>query len=157
MWGALRDSPLRPLPPVAQLLNDVFVVGQLEGTYKVRFEFVGMPDALQGGVAHPGMLGHGAGSYLSLSRHYRTHVSKALIAASVGRMLDAHRRFLLSFEAGAPDWSLLDAPNAATLPAVQWRMENLAGLDGRRRSELVGRPGGGLGRICERSSRNGPG
>ena len=62
---------------------------------------------------------------------------EALIAASVGRMPDAHRRFLLSFEAGAPDWSLLDGPNAVTLPAVRWRMENLARLDGRRRSELV--------------------
>ena len=29
---------------------------------------------------------------------------EALIAASMGRMPDAHRRFLLSFEAGAPDW-----------------------------------------------------
>ena len=27
----------------------------------MRFEFVGMPDALNGGVAHAGMLGHGAG------------------------------------------------------------------------------------------------
>ena len=62
---------------------------------------------------------------------------EVLIAASVGRMPDAHRRFLLSFEAGAPDWSLLDAPNAAMLPAVQWRMVNLARLGGQRRSELV--------------------
>ena len=62
---------------------------------------------------------------------------EALIAASVGRMPDAHGRLLLSFEAGAPDLSLPDAPNAATLPAVQWRMENLARLDGRRRSKLV--------------------
>ena len=44
---------------------------------------------------------------------------ETLIANAVGGMPDAHRRFLLSFEAGAPDWSLLDAPNAATLPAVQ--------------------------------------
>ena len=44
---------------------------------------------------------------------------ETLIANAVGGMPDAHRRFLQSFEAGAPDWSLLDAPNAATLPAVQ--------------------------------------
>ena len=62
---------------------------------------------------------------------------EALIANAVGRMPEAHRRFLLSFEVGAPDWSLLDVPNAATLPAVQWRMANLARLDGRRRSQLV--------------------
>ena len=29
------------------------------------------------------------------------------------------------------------APNVERLPAVQWRLENLARLDGRRRSELV--------------------
>ena len=60
-----------------------------------------------------------------------------LIADVVGRMPDAHKRFLLSFETGAPEWSLLDAPNVERLPAVQWRLENLARLDGRRRSELV--------------------
>ena len=62
---------------------------------------------------------------------------EALIANAVGRMPEARRRFLLSFEAGTPDWSLLDAPNAATLPAVRWRMANLARLDGNRRSQLV--------------------
>ena len=60
-----------------------------------------------------------------------------LIADVVGRMPDAHKRFLLSFETGAPEWSLLDSPNVEWLPAVQWRLENLARLDGRRRSELV--------------------
>ena len=64
---------------------------------------------------------------------------EALIANAVDRMPEAHRRFLLSFEAGVPDWSLLDAPNAATLPAVRWRMANLARLDGNRRSQLVAR------------------
>ena len=61
-----------------------------------------------------------------------------LIANVVGRMPDAHKRFLLSFETGAPDWSLLDVPNVERLPAVQWRMANLARLDARRRSELAG-------------------
>ena len=35
-----------------------------------------------------------------------------LIADAVGRMPDAHKRFLLSFEPGAPEWSLLAAPDA---------------------------------------------
>ena len=35
--------------------------------------------------------------------------------------------------------SLLDAPNVERLPAAQWRLENLARLDGRRRSELLAR------------------
>ena len=62
-----------------------------------------------------------------------------MVADAVGRMPDAHRHFLRSFETGAPEWSLLDAPNVERLPAVQWRLENLARLDGRRRSELLAR------------------
>ena len=41
-----------------------------------------------------------------------------LVAESVGRMPDAHMRFLLSFEKGEPDWTLLDTPIASALPAV---------------------------------------
>ena len=62
-----------------------------------------------------------------------------LIAEAVGGMPDAHRRFLISFESGAPDWTLLAAPNADRLPAVRWRMANLARLDGRRRIALAAR------------------
>ena len=31
----------------------------------------------------------------------------------------------MSFEAGEPDWSLIDVPQVAGLPAVRWRQENL--------------------------------
>lgn len=41
------------------------------------------------------------------------------ITEMIGRMPDAHRRFLVSFKKGAPDWSLLDVPHAKTLPAVR--------------------------------------
>ena len=64
-------------------------------------------------------------------------VREDLVAEAVGRMPDAHRRFLLSFELGEPDWALLEASNAAGLPAVRWRMANLARLDKRRRSALA--------------------
>ena len=50
---------------------------------------------------------------------------EALIEEIVGRMPDAHRRFLLSFEKGDPDWSLVGVPGAADLPAVLWRQLNL--------------------------------
>ena len=59
-----------------------------------------------------------------------------LIASVVGQMPERHRRFLLSFEEGAPEWSLLDVPSAGTLPAVRWRMENLEHLAEGRRAEL---------------------
>lgn len=62
---------------------------------------------------------------------------EALIAAIVGEMPDAHRRFLISFERGEPDWPLLGVPAAANLPAVRWREQNLAKLDEPRRKALV--------------------
>ena len=78
---------------------------------------------------------------------------EALIANAVGRMPEAHRRFLLSFEVGAPNWSLLggdaagravaDGESRASRPAVAFA----AG----------GRAGDGLGRIRERSVRHAPG
>ena len=60
-----------------------------------------------------------------------------LIAEIVGNMPRPHRDLLVSFEAGEPDWSLIDVPQAAELPAVRWRQENLNKLDRNRRKALV--------------------
>ena len=62
-----------------------------------------------------------------------------MVAVVVGGMPDEHRAFLASFESGKPDWSLLGVPHARTLPAVRWRMMNVARLDPGRRAEQVGR------------------
>lgn len=64
---------------------------------------------------------------------------EALIGRVVGDMPEDHRRFLISFEAGTPDWELLDVPHAKTLPAVQWKMRNLEKVGDARRNELVAR------------------
>ena len=55
----------------------------------------------------------------------------------VGNMPRAHKDLLMSFEAGRPDWSLIDVPQAAELPAVRWRQENLNKLDHHRREALL--------------------
>jgi len=60
-----------------------------------------------------------------------------LIAEIVGGMPLPHRRFLMSFERGEADWSLLGIPGVEQLPAVRWRQQNLDSLDYRRRSTLV--------------------
>ena len=62
----------------------------------------------------------------------------AIIEAIVGNMPDAHRRFLVGFEAGKPDWSLLAIKKIDRLPAVKWRRQNLDKLTKNRRIELVG-------------------
>ncbi|NQW22391.1 MAG: nucleotidyl transferase AbiEii/AbiGii toxin family protein [SAR202 cluster bacterium] len=49
---------------------------------------------------------------------------KQLIATIVGGMPQAHRDFLLSFQRGEPDWSLLDLQGVEELPAVRWRLLN---------------------------------
>ena len=63
---------------------------------------------------------------------------EALVADIVGNMPDHHKQFLLGFEMGEPDWDLLEVPHAKNLPAVEWRMINLAKVSAQRRSELVG-------------------
>ena len=62
-----------------------------------------------------------------------------LIADIVGQLPDAHRRFLLSFKRGQPDWNLLEAPDAAHLPAVLWKQQNLNKLSDEQRAKLVAR------------------
>jgi predicted nucleotidyltransferase component of viral defense system len=62
---------------------------------------------------------------------------EALIKTIVGEMPDDHRRFLLSFERGEPDWALLGIDHAPALPAVLWRQRNLDSLGAAARAELV--------------------
>lgn len=64
---------------------------------------------------------------------------EALIDDVVGSMPSEHRRFLISFERGSPDWSLLGLDGIATLPAVRWRQQNLDKLPPAAREALVGR------------------
>ena len=64
---------------------------------------------------------------------------EAVIATIVGAMPDAHRRFLLSFERGEPNWALLELDGVAELPAVQWRQHNLDKLSDADRAALVER------------------
>jgi len=60
-----------------------------------------------------------------------------LIGNIVGQMPAGHRRFLISLKRGEPDWAMLDLPGAEALPAVRWRIENLAKLHESKRSKLL--------------------
>jgi predicted nucleotidyltransferase component of viral defense system len=64
---------------------------------------------------------------------------EALIGNIVDKMPEEHRRFLLSFERGDPDWPLLGLPDVPELPAVKWRQRNLDGLTADKRATLVAR------------------
>ncbi|MGC1304045.1 MAG: nucleotidyl transferase AbiEii/AbiGii toxin family protein [Caulobacteraceae bacterium] len=62
-----------------------------------------------------------------------------LIAGLHAALTDTDRRFLMSVKSGAPDWAMVGLPQAAALPAVQWRLQNLAGLPLARRQALADR------------------
>ena len=62
-----------------------------------------------------------------------------LIKSIVGDMPADHRKFLISFERGEPNWGLLGLPNSANLPAVRWRQQNLDKLSPNKRAILVAR------------------
>lgn len=64
---------------------------------------------------------------------------EALVKSIAGDMPSHHREFLVSFERGKPDWDLLGLPNAADLPAVRWRQQNLDKLPPNKRAALVTR------------------
>ena len=53
---------------------------------------------------------------------------EAIIAEAVGKMPEAHRKFLIGFKSGKPEWDLLGLPDVAKLPAVLWRQANYAKL-----------------------------
>ena len=70
---------------------------------------------------------------------------EALIADIMGGMPENHRHFLMSVKRGEPSWRLLGVPGAEALPAVRWRLENLAKLEREKRATLLGRLGDVLG------------
>jgi hypothetical protein len=72
---------------------------------------------------------------VTLDELYKTR--EEFIADLVGRMPGEHRKFLLSFEKGEPEWGLLDVPHAEQLPAIQWRLHNLAKIDKTKRDQLA--------------------
>src|SRR5690554_4549169 len=72
---------------------------------------------------------------VSLEALYETR--EQVIDALVGQMPDRHRKLLLTFMEGAPDWSLLNIPHASKLPAIRWRQVNLEKLEPARRAELL--------------------
>jgi hypothetical protein len=61
----------------------------------------------------------------------------SLMVCLVTAMPEPHRRFLVSFERGEPDWTLLDLDFVNELPAVLWRQQNLDRLSTTKRRELV--------------------
>jgi len=76
------------------------------------------------------------------------HTQKQMIDDLIGNMPDVHRDFLIGFERGVADWSLLSFAHVQDLPAVKWRQHNLDSLSQDRRDELVDLLGRSLGVVA---------
>lgn len=61
-----------------------------------------------------------------------------LVKQIVRILSEDERKFLISFKTGTPEWSLLGLDGIENLPAIQWKMKNLSGLDDGKR-EKAGR------------------
>lgn len=61
----------------------------------------------------------------------------ALVTEIVEGMPNEHRRFLIGFKQGDPQWDLLGVPEARNLPAVRWKQLNLDRLKPAERQRLV--------------------
>ncbi len=47
------------------------------------------------------------------------------------------KKFLLSFFAGTPDWTIFRVPHAQELPAIKWKLINLNKLDSIKRDAQI--------------------
>jgi predicted nucleotidyltransferase component of viral defense system len=54
-------------------------------------------------------------------------------------LIDADRHFLLSVKQGQPDWQAFAYPAARHLPAIQWKLQNIARMTVRKRAEAIAR------------------
>jgi predicted nucleotidyltransferase component of viral defense system len=70
---------------------------------------------------------------VSLGELFETR--EELIAAAVAQMPRTHRDFLIGVERGDVDWGLIELKEAATLPAIRWKLANLDKVTEQRRAE----------------------
>lgn len=62
-----------------------------------------------------------------------------LMAALAEHLTEEDIEFLLSFKAGRPEWGLLPLEGVAGLPAVRWKLKNIARMPAEKHTEAVGR------------------
>ena len=60
-----------------------------------------------------------------------------LIAELHAHIGEKEKAFLLSFKRGEPAWHLLEIAHASELPAVRWKLQNLAKVTPEKRQELL--------------------
>ncbi len=116
-------------------LVDVFVVYLISGNRPIAEmlvpNFVPLEDTYTNHFA--GM----AFKTVSLQELEETRVT--MVRLIHDKLSEAHKRFLLALKQGEPDWSLLPFENIHDLPAVKWKLRNLAAMSPRKREESIKR------------------
>ncbi len=55
----------------------------------------------------------------------------------VAALTDDHRKFLIGFKSGNPDWGLLPFDHIQNLPAVRWKQQKLEKMGGIKREKEI--------------------
>ena len=66
-------------------------------------------------------------------------VRRQLVGEIHSQFTEADKAFVLSVKHGNPDWSLIDLSHVNELPAVQWKLRNLANMPDAKRSLAIER------------------
>jgi predicted nucleotidyltransferase component of viral defense system len=115
---ALRSAFIVYLESHARPVHEVLTARRKDMTLDYKRDFIGMTEE-------------------AITLRELVEEREILITDIVGNMPGDHKKFLLSFERGEPDWKLIGLPKAAELPAIKWRQQNLDSLPKERRAELV--------------------
>jgi predicted nucleotidyltransferase component of viral defense system len=115
---ALRSAFIVYLESHARPVHEVLTARRKDMTLDYKRDFIGMTEE-------------------AITLKELVEEREILITDIVGNMPGDHKKFLLSFERGEPDWKLIGLPKAAELPAIKWRQQNLDSLPKERRAELV--------------------
>ena len=142
MVAALDRQHPRDLFDIGQLLANEGITDDLRRAFVVYMLSHGRPMAevlapTRKDISDEFLRGFEGMTDMSVTREELEESREALIADIVGNMPEDHRRFMISFECGTPEWELLGVPGAADLPAVRWRIKNLDTLSAEKRKVLV--------------------
>jgi len=66
-------------------------------------------------------------------------VRKTLVEEINKRITDKERKFLISFKEKAPKWELLGVKGAQDMPAIKWKLANLAKMENDKHAQAVRR------------------
>ena len=73
----------------------------------------------------------------AVTLHELVAARETCITTINAELTDGERRFLLSVKEGVPRWELLGIPGIATLPAIQWKVTNIARMNRAKHAEML--------------------